>query len=470
MGCGIIISVIKKCFIEKENFLINYKGKKISILGMGSSGIACANLLDSLGSDVLISDIKDKNKLKNSIRKISSGIRIETGGHTKKILNADLIIPSPGIDTNFPLLQEAAKRNIPLLSEIEIAFSLINAELIIAITGTNGKSTTTSLIGEIFRKAEKDVLVGGNIGIPFSDLVNKVKKNTVLILEISSFQLERIKTFNPHIGIILNITPDHLERHKKMDIYAGIKADLFKNQTSADFCILNGEDPYCVKIAKRIKSQIIFFSRKNQLKKGVFIKEEKIFFDLKGIFYDFLPLSISSIKLPGMHNLENILAASTVAIVAGIKPEIIGETLKSFCGLEHRLEFVKKIKGVKYINDSKATNVSSTLVAIESFPSEIILIMGGRDKGSGYLPLKKLIREKVKLLIVLGEAGDLIKEQLSGVAEIIKVSGVRDAVEVAYKNSDRHDIVLFSPGCSSYDQFKNFQERGRFFKSEVEKI
>ncbi len=450
--------------------MINYKGKKISILGMGSSGIACANLLDSLGSEVLISDLKDKNKLKNSIKKISQGIRIETGGHTKKILNADLIVPSPGIDTDFPLLQEAEKRNIPLLSEIEIAFSLVNAELIIAITGTNGKSTTTSLIGEIFRKAGKDVLVGGNIGIPFSDLVNKVKKNTVLVLEISSFQLERIKTFNPHIGIILNITPDHLERHKKMDIYAGIKADLFKNQTPADFCVLNGDDSYCVEIAKRIKSKVIFFSRKKQLKKGIFIKEGKIFFKLKEEGGDFLPLSISNIKLPGMHNLENVLAASTAAIVAGIKPEIIGETLKNFCGLEHRLEFVKETKGVKYINDSKATNVYSTLVAIESFSSKIILIMGGRDKGSGYLPLKKLIKEKVKLLIVLGEAGDLIKERLSGVAEIIKVSGVREAVEVAYNNSDRQDVVLFSPGCSSYDQFKNFRERGRFFKSEVEKI
>ncbi|MCK4532569.1 UDP-N-acetylmuramoyl-L-alanine--D-glutamate ligase, partial [bacterium] len=347
---------------------------------------------------------------------------------------------------------------------------LVNAELIIAITGTNGKSTTTSLIGEIFRKAGKDVLVGGNIGIPFSDLVNKVKKNTVLILEISSFQLERIKTFNPHIGIILNITPDHLERHKKMDIYADIKAHLFKNQTPADFCVLNGDDSYCVEIAKRIKSQVIFFSRKDRLKKGVFIKEGNIFFKLNEEGDDLLSLSTSNIKLPGMHNLENVLAASTASIVAGIKPEIIGETLKSFSGLEHRLEFVKKIKGVKYINDSKATNVFSTLVAIESFSSKIILIMGGRDKGSGYLPLKKLIREKVKLLIVLGEAGDLIKEQLSGVAEIIKVSGVRESVEVAYKNSDRQDVVLFSPGCSSYDQFKNFRERGRFFKSEVEKI
>ncbi|MCK5534301.1 UDP-N-acetylmuramoyl-L-alanine--D-glutamate ligase [bacterium] len=450
--------------------MVNYKDKKISILGIGKSGIACANLLDSLGAKVLISDVKDKNTLKNNINKISPGIKIETGGHSKNILNADLIIPSPGIDTNFSLIEEAGKKNIPLLSEIEIAFSLVNPKLIIAITGTNGKSTVTTLIGEIFKKAGKDVLVGGNIGTPFSDLVNKVNKNTVLVLEISSFQLERIKTFKPDIGIILNITPDHLERHKNMDVYAGIKADLFKNQTARDFCILNADDRYCAEIAKRIKSQIIFFSRQKQLKKGVFIKEEKIFLGLNSIFYDYLPLCVSNIKLPGPHNLENVLAVSASAIVAGINPEIIAEVLENFYGLEHRLEFVREINAIKFINDSKSTNVFSTLVAIKSFSSGMVLIMGGKDKGNGYFPLKKLIKEKIKLLIVLGEASDLIMEQLSGTTKIIKVPGVRQAVEVAYKNSSRESIVLFSPGCSSYDQFKNFRERGQFFKSEVGKI
>ncbi|PKM92959.1 MAG: UDP-N-acetylmuramoyl-L-alanine--D-glutamate ligase, partial [Elusimicrobia bacterium HGW-Elusimicrobia-4] len=343
---------------------------------------------------------------------------------------------------------------IEILSDIEIFFLRASYKMIIAITGTNGKTTTTSMVGEALSDAGYKNIVCGNIGAPVCDFIEKSDAQTYIIMEVSSYQLEYTKRFAPHISAVLNITPDHLHRHKTMENYADIKSKIFTNQKKNDFCIFNKEDKLCLKLSRKCSSKIRFFSAKENEKFSPEANQPHA----------------ENLKIPGEHNIENALASIEMLICAGLSKKTILKSLSDFKGVEHRLEFVREFCGVKYINDSKSTNVSSTFVAIKSFNQPIILILGGRDKGSPYTPLIPLIKNNVKKIIAIGEAKKKIFIQLKDATDIILLDNVEAAVKKAGEVAVVGDVVMLSPACASFDQFKNYEERGKFFKKIVNNL
>ncbi|MDD5686216.1 MAG: UDP-N-acetylmuramoyl-L-alanine--D-glutamate ligase [Elusimicrobia bacterium] len=416
--------------------------KKVAILGAAKTGISCVNYFLSQGCQVLLSDVKKEEAVES---KIPQNIKTEFGGHSKEILSADLIVPSPGVHWDIPILTEAREKGIRVISDIEIFYLLAKYKMIIAITGTNGKTTTTSMVGEVLKKAGKKTIICGNIGTPVCDFIRESDKETYVVMEVSSYQLEYTDKYAPHISAILNITSDHLERHKTMDNYANVKSKIFLNQDKNDFCVLNENDSYCKELSGKCRSEVIYFSiGKNGNK--------------------------LNLKIPGSHNVENALASIEILKAANIPEKNIIEILSEFNGIEHRIEYVKDINGVKYINDSKGTNVSSTEVAIKSFKQPIVLILGGRDKGSPYSPLIPLIKNNVKKIIAIGEAKEKIFSELKGSADIILLENIEQAVMKAKEIAVSGDIVLLSPACASFDQFKNYEERGKYFKQIVMNI
>ncbi len=412
-------------------------------MGAAKTGISCANYFAEKGADVLLSEVSLKNDIQT--KTIAKKVELEFGGHSQKILSCDLIIPSPGVPGNIPILLAAKKKDIEILSDIEIFFLLAKYKMLIAITGTNGKTTTTSMVGEALSAAGYKNIVCGNIGVPVCDFIEKSDAQTYIVMEVSSYQLEYTKNFAPHIAAVLNITPDHLHRHKTMENYADVKSKIFTNQKKNDFCILNKDDGLCLKLSRKCSSKIKFFSAKEN-KKAL------------------------NLKIPGVHNIENALASIEMLICAGLSQKTILKSLSDFKGVEHRLEFVRELGGVKYMNDSKSTNVSSTLVALKSFSQPIILILGGRDKGSPYTPLIPLIKNNVKKIIAIGEAKKKIFNQLKDATDIILLDNVEAAVKKAEEFAVVGDVVMLSPACASFDQFKNYEERGKFFKKIVNNL
>ncbi len=401
--------------------MLELKKKKVAVFGLGKSGTAVCEKLQSLGVDFFVS-------------------ATECGGHTLKDLeNTDLIVVSPGIHLDIPVLAEAKKRKIPILSEIELAFQLLKKP-IIAVTGTNGKTTTTTLIGEMLKAGGKNVAVAGNIGVP---LVSIDDSNLdYIVAEISSYQLEAIHDFKPWISLILNIQEDHLERHGSMQEYVKQKARIFENQTSNDYLIYNVEDPLVVKMVERAKSKKVPFS-----------KQEKI----------------EKLRIPGQHNVENALAAKKAVEICGVGANVIKVVLETFPGVPHRIELVREIKGIKFYNDSKATNPDSTMVALKSFPGKnIILILGGKDKGTNLKPLREMVRQQAKQVVLIGEATERFRK--NGFEKAVLAQNLEEAVSKAYQLAEAGDIVLLSPACASFDQFKNFEERGKLFKQYVKNI
>ncbi|MFH1784270.1 MAG: UDP-N-acetylmuramoyl-L-alanine--D-glutamate ligase [bacterium] len=447
--------------------MTDFKGKNVVVLGMGKSGIAAARLLNSLGAHVTISESGDGSGFKKQIKALEEiNINVQTGGHTDTIIeDAKLLVISPGIASNIDIVNKASQKGIPVVGEIELACGFIKAP-IVAITGTNGKTTTTTLIGNILSKSKGTVDVAGNIGKPLSE-VALGSANEVVVAEISSFQLETINKFHPRISVILNLTPDHLDRYKDMRQYASAKKRIFENQGEGDFLIANADDDAVCKMVKDANCKVVFFSTKKELEEGVYISQGNIIARLDGKGSSF-PLSV--IKIPGMHNVENVLASVAVSIILNVENDILIEAISGFGGVEHRLETVREINGVKFINDSKATNVDSVIRALESFNAPIVLIAGGRDKGSPYTPLKELVREKVKALVLLGEGAQKIKEELGTETDVSLVVSMKEAVKVSFKVAAKGDIVLLSPACSSYDMFENYEERGRVFKELVKAL
>lgn len=433
--------------------------KKVSILGIGKSGIAAAKLAAKVGYDVFISDI-DKRKANVFI---SGNIKTEVGIHSKKILESDFIIKSPGIEKNIPILQEAIKRNIPVISEIEFSILIMNKQFkhnkIIAITGTNGKSTTTELIYKIIKEHYKNTIIAGNFGFPLSKKVFKITKDTIIVLEMSSYQLEDSPNFKPDIGILLNITPDHIIHHKTMELYIKAKKNIFINQNNNDFAIINYDSFICKTIAKDINSKIFFFSRSKTINNGVYYDNGNILINIDSKCVILKP----KINIIGKHNIENILAAVLATYIIGIKIKIIEKVISKYKGIQHRIEFVKNINGVSYYNDSKSTNIASTKTAIDAFNNNIILIMGGQDKGISYITLRKIIKKKVKHVFLIGEATNKIKKDLKNLP-ITNSGNLKNALRSIINIAIKGDIVLFSPACASFDQFKNFEERGKLFK------
>lgn len=444
------------------------KNKKILVFGLGLSGQALVKKLSRLGARVIATDSQKAAALNlKSLKKLKA--KFFLGSHPTTVLyDLDLIVLSPGVPGDLPILKKAQKKGIPIIGEIELAYRLLKKP-IIAVTGTNGKSTTTTLIGEILKKAGFKIAVAGNIGYP---LIKVTDKNLdYIVAEVSSYQLESIVNFKPFISVILNITPDHLSRHKNMKNYLKAKQRVFENQTQKDFLIYNVLDKNILKIIKSARAQKIPFRVGGILKSGLFVKQGQIFAE---IFGQKLPLiSVKDIPLVGSHNVANVLAAAAVALVLGVRPEVIKKAIKAFQGLEHRLELVREIGSVKFYNDSKATNPDSTVIALRALsaysPKRIILIAGGRDKGTSLRELSCEIKKRVKTLILLGEAAPRFEAYFRqrGIRAIYRVGSFAQAVKLSYVLSDDSDIVLLSPASASFDMFRNFEERGRVFKNLV---
>ena len=468
-----------------ENY---YQGRKVLVIGLARSGLAVANLLTTRGARVTVTDEKSKRELIDNIKKLKKGVKIVPGRQDSVRLKnlvseCDLVVISPGVSQENSLVEKARELKIPVVSEVEVAFNIACAKLdwktlpfppVVAVTGTNGKTTTCELIGAVLKSdRRRNVMVAGNIGTPLSSVVGRITKRTVLVLEISSFQLENVKSFHPYVAVILNITPDHMDRHKTMGRYTQAKANILKKQTEEDFCILNGDDRRCRILGRKAKSRVIFFSSKRALRKGVFVKRGRIISDLDStakVPSDRGGLSVEDLRLPGPHNLENALAAIAVGNIFGISRTKFRRAIEAFPGIEHRLETVREIDGRRFINDSKATNVDACQRALETFPAPIILIMGGYDKGAPYRPLTNLVREKVAALVLLGQAAPRIERELIGSATIYRVDGMREAVELSYGLSQPGSSILLSPACSSFDMYSDFEERGKDFKTWVREI
>lgn len=448
-----------------------FQNKKVLVLGAGISGTSVAAVLRQQGAVVTLNDEKSAEKFnKDFSQLIDLGVVLALGYQDETLLEGiDFVVVSPGISIFIPLIKLAKERGITVISEVEVAYQLCQAP-ILAITGTNGKTTTTTLLGEMIKSTQKEVVVGGNIGLALSQEVSGISENGVVVAEISSFQLEGIREFCPHIAAILNITPDHLDRHHSMQNYIEAKSRLFSNQGSLDYLVLNYDDEVVRQMAKKAGGKVFFFSRLTELSNGIFVRDGEIVIEWEGTCLSVAP--ISSIKLPGAHNVENVLAACAMAFLAGVSTQTIAEVIKNFTGVEHRIEPVRQIDGVVYYNDSKATNPESSIKALEAFSSPLILIAGGRDKNTDLSPFMQLISEKVQHLILLGEAKQRFHEAATefGVKNIHLVDSIQEAVGLAQTLAQPSFVVLLSPACSSYDMFKNYEERGKIFKELVQQL
>jgi len=452
----------------RAEFVMDVKGKRVLVVGLGKSGVASALFLEKQGARVAVSDAKTEEQLPQEIPQLlDHGISVESGHHGERTFrDQDLIVISPGVPFDVPQLVQARARGIPVIGEVELAARYLKGK-IVAITGSNGKTTTTALAGEIITAGKRKVLVGGNIGTPAISFVETATDDTWIVLEISSFQLETIETFHPKIAVVLNVTPDHLDRHYTFENYAAAKARILENQTADDFAILNADNAPCVAMAAKAKAPVYWFSRLKKVERGAFTREGRIFWRDGNTGHEIMP--IGEISLKGSHNVENALAAVCVGMLAGIEPAQIREAIAAFKAVEHRLEYVATSGGVEYYNDSKATNVDATIKALESFPGRIHLILGGKDKGSDYSALNPLLKERVKRVYTIGAAAAKIESQVKG-AEVVKAGTLENAVKLAGESATPGDVVLLAPACASFDQFDSYEHRGRVFKEQVRRL
>jgi UDP-N-acetylmuramoylalanine--D-glutamate ligase len=446
--------------------LIELTNKRVLVVGLGRSGVASALFLKARGARVTVSDTKRPDQLRNEIPTLlDHGISVETGGHGERTFqNQDLIVVSPGVPVDAQPVLQARALGEPVIGEVELAFEFLPGP-IVAITGSNGKTTTTTLVGEILRQSGMKTLVGGNIGTPSISLVAKATPESVIVLEVSSFQLETIRSFRPKIAVVLNITPDHLDRHRTFAAYVDAKARIFENQQSEDFAVLNADDPTCVALARRTRAQVFWFSRKREVDNGACVRGGKVFIRREGREHAVMP--VSEIPLKGGHNIENVLAGICASELVGCDAVHIRNAVRGFKAVEHRLEYVATVRGVDYYNDSKATNVDATIKALESFPANIHLILGGKDKDSDYTVLNDLLRQRVKCVYTIGAAAEKIQLQVQGAASIIAAGNMDTAIRQASLSAQPGDIVLLAPACASFDQFENYEHRGRVFKELV---
>ncbi len=447
---------------------IDLEGKRVLVVGLARTGVVTSLFSAGYGAIVTATDEKPEAKLTEVAAKLrAAGVKLEFGVPSQAtFLEQDLIVLSPGVPAKLPQLELARSRGIPVWSEIELAWRFLRGKLI-GITGSNGKTTTTSLVAHILKTAGIHTLVGGNIGVPLLALVESSTDSTVTVAEISSFQLETIAEFRPEIGVLLNLTPDHLDRHASFDEYARAKMRMFENQLDRDAAVLNADDP---EVTRRMPTgpHIFWFSRQKRVASGTFLRDGQIFFRTEGAE---VPLARrDEIPLRGEHNVENVLAACAAAYLAGGEPAAIAAGVKTFRGVEDRLEFVAEIGGVAFYNDSKATNVDASLKAIEAFPGPLIVILGGKDKGAPYIPLREPLQQRARLAIVIGEAAEKIGSELNGAVPLEHAGTLDRAVQIAADSARAGDTVLLAPACSSFDQFENYEHRGRVFKELVAKL
>jgi UDP-N-acetylmuramoylalanine--D-glutamate ligase len=450
--------------------LMDLNDKRVLVVGLGKSGLASALFLKAHGARVTVSDTKSGDELRNEIPTLlDHGITVETGGHGERTFREqDLIVVSPGVPVDTPLLVQARTLGESVIGEIELAAQFLPGP-IVAITGSNGKTTTTTLVGEILTAGGLPALVGGNIGTPAISLAGQANPESIIVLEVSSFQLETIQTFRPKVAAVLNVTSDHLDRHQTLETYVDAKARIFENQQNDDFAVLNQDDPTCITMAARTRAQVFWFSRQKEVKQGAWVREGNICFRHGAQQNEVM--QVSELPLKGAHNLENVLAAVCAGALMGCTPGKIREAVRDFKAVEHRLEFVATIRGVDYYNDSKATNVDATIKALESFPANIHLILGGKDKGSDYTVLNDLLRQRVKRVYTIGAAAGKIGSQIisskSGGVEVVHAETLENALRKANAVAEAGDVVLLAPACASFDQFKNYEQRGQVFKEIV---
>ncbi len=444
-------------------------GKKISVIGAVRSGTGAAKLIKRLSGKPFVSDSGDEKKLEKQIKILKENkIEFEVGKHTDKVFDCDLMVVSPGVPTDSKVILTAKEKNIKIIGEVELASAFCKGN-IIAITGTNGKTTTTSLCGHLLKTCGAKTYVVGNIGDAFSEVALDVKKNEFVVLEISSFQLDTIDEFKPKVAAILNITPDHLNRYEnKFENYIYSKFRIFKNQGHADYLILNRDDKTISKFLSPHESNDLFFSLSENQVNGCFRLNEKIIYNRNG--KNEFECNVTDIPIPGEHNAANAMAAISAVKTFGFDNEKIKRGLKTFKGVEHRLEFVRELDGVRYINDSKATNVDSVWYALRSFNEPIFLILGGQDKGNDYNQIKDLVIEKVEKIYAIGSSADVVFNFFHKDVKVEIKNSLQDAIISASKEARQGEVVLLSPACASFDQFEDYQHRGRVFKEFVKNL
>jgi UDP-N-acetylmuramoylalanine--D-glutamate ligase len=452
--------------------MTDVSGKRITVIGAARSGIAAARLLSSRGARVFLTDAGEPSaEVRQELE--SAGVSFEFGGHTPRALAADIVVVSPGVPSNSPPVLGAVERGIPVNSEVEAASWFCKAP-IVAITGTNGKTTTTSLTGHVFAQSGRPTIVGGNIGDAFSGQVDDATEEHVVVLEVSSFQLDHIRSFRPRISMILNITPDHLDRYEgSFDKYARSKLRIFENQRDGDVFIYNHDDEvlreYVLAADRNPGLKVLGLSLKGPLKEGGYLQDGMLTLNIndKGGTI----MEAGKLALRGQHNTYNSLAAAVAARVMDVPDEVLRQSLASFAGVPHRLEFVREAEGVRYVNDSKATNVNAVWYALESFDEPIVLIAGGRDKGNDYRPLSDLVARKVRAVVAIGESADRVLEAFrNDVNNMDRATSMEEAVECARRLARSGDVVLLSPACASFDWYANYEERGNHFKEAVQNL
>ncbi len=462
---------------------MNLEGKKVLVVGVARSGLSAARLLASRGAMVIANDIRPESELGGApgeLRKL--GVMLSFGGHPHSLFaNADLIVLSPGVPADLAPLGSARLAGVEIISEPELAGRFLRGRMI-GVTGSNGKTTVTTLVGELMRAAGADVIVGGNIGTPLTSLIEKSAENTWTVAELSSFQLEMIDSLRVHVAVVTNITPDHLDRHGSFENYVRAKHRIFLNQSQDDGAVLNGQDQGVTDMVAKlgVRSRKVYFSSRGAealagAQAEAYVRAGRLcttmMTDREG---EVDVMGLEEIPLPGMHNIENVmtaLAATFCAMGTSIKDlPALAEAIRQFKGVEHRIEYVAEIDGIKFYNDSKATNVDSTVKALEAFERNIIVILGGKDKGSDYTVLAPLIRDRVKRMVLIGAASDKIAEQLEGVGSMTRARSMQDAVLKAIEVATAGDTVLLAPACASFDMFDNYEHRGRVFKEVVNKL
>jgi len=448
--------------------MMDLKGKKVLVVGLGKSGLAAALFLRRQGAQVTVSDVRSAEALAKEIPAlIEEGINVEAGGHgLLTFRRQDMIVVSPGVPLDTPELVQVGRFGLPVIGELELAARFLKGKTL-AITGSNGKTTTTTLVGEILKAAGLPTLVGGNIGQPVVSLIDESTDATWSVLEVSSFQLETTEQFHPVIAVILNITPDHLDRHGTFENYALAKERIFARQEAQDCLVLNADNPRAAAAAERARARVYWFSMEKTVEQGAWVEGDHIVFRAAKSDAAETILPLSAIPLKGAHNVENVLAAVCAARLAGCPADVVRRAVENFRAVEHRLEFVATINGVDFYNDSKATNVDATAKAIAAFKGCVHLILGGKDKNSDYTELSQLLRERVKAVYTIGSAAEKIETHLHGVVPLRHCETLEKAVAAAAQAAHPGDVVLLAPACSSFDQFENYEHRGRVFKELV---
>ncbi len=442
------------------------EGTRVTVAGAARSGLAAAELLARRGARVTLSDSRADLPEADRLRRL--GIALELGGHTlATFTNADLVVLSPGVPPNQDVVQAARDRGIPVIAEIELASRWLQGR-VIAITGTKGKSTTTALTGLMLEAAGFKVTVGGNIGDPLSAQVSASTPDTFHVVETSSFQLEQIDTFHPWIAVMLNLSPDHLDRHSSVEAYGAAKARIFENQNAGDFAVINADDPAVLDLARRGRATARQFSMAGSIKDGTVVEDGWIVDRQRDRAQRLVPLDV--IHLLGPHLISDVMAAATVSVIAGAAPAAMTAAVDAFRGLEHAMELVAEVGGVRFVNDSKATNVESALRSIESFDRDLVPIMGGRFKGGDLRLLREPLKARAKALIAIGEARPLLRAALGDIVEVVEADSLAEAIARAYERAKPSGVVLLAPACASFDMFRDYAERGRMFKEEVAKL